>query len=225
MLQYRRFMTIALAVAAVCLLIGVYGCAGAESTPAGGASKSSTTEFSSNAGESGTDQSLAAAPTTASPNSRYIYVEGTLNFAGKGAMGSDVDQTITISGSMVAAENKQGSLLGNVEVTLHHHGIQHVQFEPKTIELFWDGSGTSGTISVVQPQLTSGPKLEPFSAWNGGVGTITCKCTGSGYTVPAGGQMFTEVSIAINILLNVSGNVITITVMDPGYSGTLTARM
>jgi hypothetical protein len=225
MLQNRRFMTIALAVAAVCFLIGVCGCAGAGSTPTGDLSKSSTTEFSSNAGASGTDQPLAAAPTTASANSRYIYVEGTLTFTGKGAMGSDVDQTITISGSMVAAENKQGSLLGNVEVTLHHHAIQHVEFNPKTIEIFWDGSGKSGTISVAQPQLTSAPKLEPFSAWNGGVGTITCKCTGGGYTVPAGGQMFTDMSIAINILLNVSGNVITITVMDPGYSGTLTATM
>jgi hypothetical protein len=222
-LQYRRFMMIALAVAAVCFLIGVCGCGGSESTPTGEASKSTTTGFSSNAGASGTDQQQAAAPTATDLPGRYIYVSGTLTYLGKGAMDSDVDQTITISGSMVASEKKQGSLLGNVEVTLHHHAIQHVEFNPKTIETHWDGSGKSGTISVTQVPLPGAPRLEPFAAWNGGVGTITCKCTGGGYTVPSGGQMFKDITVTINILLNVSENGITITVMDPGYTGTLTA--
>jgi hypothetical protein len=232
MLQYRRFMMIALAVAAVCFLIGVCGCGGSERTPTGGASKSTTTGFSSNAGASGTDQQQAAAPTTTSPNYRYIYVEGTLTFLGK-KDDSDVDQTITIYGSMIAAEKKgeEGNLLGNVEVTLHHHAVQHTKFNPPTIELTWDGSDKSGQIQVIgaskpvpAPQGTPA-RLVPFSSWNGCSGTITCTCKGDGYTVPASKKIFKEFPLTINFVINFFGGGITITVMDENYSGTLEATL
>jgi hypothetical protein len=104
MVYCRRFLMIAVAVATVCLLTSAYGCAGGGSTPTSGSAKSTTTGFSSDAGVSGTSQPLAAAPTTTSPASRYIYVSGTLTYTG----GSNpaIDRTINIDGSMVASEKK-----------------------------------------------------------------------------------------------------------------------
>jgi hypothetical protein len=151
-------------------------------------------------------------------------VEGTLNY-----MAGSVDETIAISGSMVAADDPSGGqrLVGNVEITLHHHATGQVPGMGKG-EIFWDGSDPSGTIQIAMPASTgTPPSLFPFSAYSGGTGSISGTCKGDGYTVPAGdpSYMFKELPVAIGISMTVTSNAAFITVLSPGYSGTLTATI
>ena len=218
MLHYRRFLMIPVAVAMVCLFVSLYGCGQAT----GDSPKTTSSEFSSNAGASGTSQPLAAAPTSTSQSNRYVYVSGTLNY-----MAGSIDETITIYGSMVfsGVAGDQGNLIGNVEVTMSHHATGSIPGGGQG-EIFWDGSDPSGTIHVTAPASTGkAPSLQPFASVSGGSGTITSTCKGDGYTVPAGDPkyMFKEMAFTINFVLTVLPGGITITVLDPGYSGSLTA--
>jgi hypothetical protein len=214
----HRSLIIAVAVLLVCLPTTVNGCGQATDVP----SKTTTSGSAVDPGTPGTDQPLAAAPTSTSQANRYIYVSGTLDY-----MAGSIDEKITIDGSMTVSQNKgdEGNLIGNVEVTMRHHARGPIPGAGEG-DLYWDGSDMSGVIRVTMPASTGkAPALLPFSAWSGGAGTITCTCKGTGYTVPAGDPkyMFKEMAFTISFSLLVTSGGITITVLDPGYSGTLTA--
>jgi hypothetical protein len=202
-----------------------------------------TTEFSSDAG--GTNTGVTDQQQASGASTRTIVVTGTVvRSIEKSAAGGPLsgDETIIVNGSMVLSQNanEPGWLVGVVEAQVTFIGVQKVK-SLGNFNATWSGSASMGNISV-QPgsgqstattatgqttpkyPFTVAPSLAP---WNGGAGTISLNCTGSGMaeykgnSAPMPEEWNTTLSFVIWV--SMSGQV-SIEVTDPNVkSGGLTA--
>jgi len=185
MLHNRRLTRIALAVAIVGLFIGMQGRGQAESSMTDEMSWGTSAEASMGAGGSGTGQQQ-----TSKAGGRTILVTGTVvRHIKKASPGGPLsgDETIVVNGSMVYSSQpkESGWLRGAVEGQVTFIGVQKVKYLGN-FNATYNGSDSMGDIYVRPASgprketspLTGPPTLDP---WYGGTGTISLKCTGSGY--------------------------------------------
>ncbi|HEX9902260.1 MAG TPA: hypothetical protein VGB72_05310 [Acidobacteriota bacterium] len=184
MLHDRRLTRIALAAAMVCLFIGVQGRGQTGSSTNGEMSRAASAEASSGAAGLSADQQQAS-----KGGGRTILITGTVTRGIKKSSPAGPlsgDETIVINGSMVLSQKpkESGWLRGAVEGEVTFIGVQKVKYLGN-FNATWNGSASMGDI-YVRPASGQTKATNPFTGppplvtWNGGTGTISLKCTGSG---------------------------------------------
>ncbi len=230
MLHNRRLTRIALAVAIAGLFIGMQGLGQAGSSTADEMSRGTSPKASMGAGGWSTGQQQT------STFRRTIVVSGTItrHIEKSSAAGPlSGDETIVVDGSMVMSQKPKetGWLRGAVEGQVTFIGVQKVRYLGNFNANF-NGSDSMGNIYV---RPASGPPKAknpftgppPLMLWNGGAGTISLKCKGSGYAEYKGNRADMpdewDTKLSFVIWASATGQV-AIEVIDPNLkSGGLTA--